>query len=139
MWFRHKLRERRALAEERAQAEGRLVLEVSPQLSARLRRAARAQDQTPEALVAELLTRGLEQEALRLQVEAALRALTSREQDVVWLAARGYTNRRIAESLVISSETVKTHVRHVLDKLGVRSKAEMRLLLLDLGIRWWEG
>ena len=33
---------------------------------------------------------------------------------------------------------MKTHVRHVLEKLGVHSKAELRLLLLALGIRWWE-
>jgi DNA-binding CsgD family transcriptional regulator len=41
--------------------------------------------------------------------------------------------------LVISPETVKTHVRHVLEKFNVRSKAELRLQLLDLGVRWWEG
>jgi DNA-binding NarL/FixJ family response regulator len=39
---------------------------------------------------------------------------------------------------VVSTETVKTHVRHVLEKLGVRSKADLRLLLLDMGIRWWQ-
>jgi DNA-binding NarL/FixJ family response regulator len=83
--------------------------------------------------------RGLEQEVLRTQVRAILEALTPREQEVTWYTARGYTNRQIAEALVVSIETVKTHVRHVLEKLGVRSKADLRLLLLNLGIRWWEG
>ena len=88
---------------------------------------------------AKLLARGLEQEVLRTQVRAILEGLTPREQEVTWYTARGYTNHQIAETLVVSIETVKTHVRHVLEKLGVHSKADLRLLLLNLGIRWWEG
>jgi DNA-binding CsgD family transcriptional regulator len=117
----------------------RLVFEVDAELSTQLRLAARSQDMPPEMLVAELLARGLEQQALRVQAEAALVALTPREQEIVWLTARGHTNSQIAKALVISPETVKTHVRHVLDKFGVRSKADLRLLFIDLGMRWWEG
>ena len=54
------------------------------------------------------------------------------------LTARGYTNQQIAETLIISPETVKTHVRRVLEKFTLHSKADLRLLLLDLGVRWWE-
>jgi RNA polymerase sigma factor (sigma-70 family) len=122
----------------RPRPNGRLVFEVDDELSAQLRQAARASEQTPEAFAAELLARGLEQEAQRTQVQAILETLTPREQEVTWLTTRGYTNRQIAEVLVLSPETVKTHVRHVLEKLGVSSKADLRLLLLDLGIRWWE-
>ena len=89
--------------------------------------------------MADLLARGLEQEALRFQAEVALKELTPREQEVAWLTGRGYTNYRIAEQLVISPETVKTHVRHILEKFEIHSKADLRLLLLDLGIRWWDG
>jgi DNA-binding CsgD family transcriptional regulator len=39
---------------------------------------------------------------------------------------------------VISPETVKTHIRHVLERFNVASKADLRLRLLDLKIRWWE-
>jgi DNA-binding CsgD family transcriptional regulator len=39
---------------------------------------------------------------------------------------------------VISSETVKSHIHNVLLKFGLRSKSDLRLLLLDLGIRWWQ-
>jgi DNA-binding NarL/FixJ family response regulator len=124
---------------EAASANGRLVFEVDPELSAELRLAARAHDKSPEALVTDLLTRGLEREARRAQAEAALAFLTPREQEIAWLTTRGHTNHQIAKALVISSETVKTHIRHVLDKFGVRSKADLRLLLLDLGVRWWEG
>lgn len=117
---------------------GRLVFEVDEELSTQLRLAARASEQAPETLAAKLLERGLEQEAQRAQVQNTLKSLSPREQEVTWLTARGYTNRQIADSLVLSPETVKTHVRHILEKLGVRSKADLRLLLLDLGIRWWE-
>lgn len=136
MWFHLKRAQQRQTRERAAE---RLMFEVDAAFSARLRLAARSRDLTPQELVAKLLERGLEQEALREQVEGALKTLTPREQEVVWLAARGHTNRRIAGQLVISPETVKTHMRHVLEKMGVRSKAELRLMLLDLGIRWWDA
>jgi len=121
-----------------SRSNGRLVFEVDEELSTQLRLAARASEQAPEILAAKLLERGLEREAQRAQVQNTLKSLSPREQEVTWLTARGYTNRQIADSLVLSPETVKTHVRHILEKLGVRSKADLRLLLLDLGIRWWE-
>ena len=98
--------------------------------------AARERDRSQQALAADLLSRGLEQETRRAQAETALGALTPREREVAWLTARGYTNHQIAQELVISSETVKTHVRHALEKFDLHSKAELRLLLLGLGIRW---
>jgi RNA polymerase sigma factor (sigma-70 family) len=116
-----------------------LGLELSAELSAQLRSTARSRGQPPESLVLDLLARGLEREAFRARTEAALQALTPREQEVAWLTARGHTNQQIAEVLVISPETVKTHVRHVLEKFNVRSKVDLRLQLLDLGVRWWEG
>lgn len=118
--------------------DGRLVLETSLEAGQALRALARQRGESPEAVAVALLLRGLEHEARRAEVEAALAALTPRERQVAWRAARGQTNRQIAQALVISPETVKTHVAHVLDKLGLRSKAELRILLLDLGIRWWE-
>jgi DNA-binding NarL/FixJ family response regulator len=44
---------------------------------------------------------------------------------VVRLVVQGHTNREIGEALVISTGTVRTHVEHVLSKLGVRSRAEI--------------
>lgn len=116
----------------------RLMLEMDPELFARLRRAARARRSSPQSLAHHLLSRGLDQEALRAHTESVLRSLTPREAEVVWRAARGQTNRQIADTLVISPETVKTHVRNILLKLGLHSKADLRLLMLDLGLRWWQ-
>jgi two-component system NarL family response regulator len=53
-----------------------------------------------------------------------LEALSARERDVLALIAEGLRNREIAERLVISETTVKTHVRHVLEKLRFRNRAE---------------
>ena len=53
-----------------------------------------------------------------------LAVLSDRERDVLALIAEGLRNREIAERLVISETTVKTHVRHVLEKLRFRNRAE---------------
>jgi DNA-binding CsgD family transcriptional regulator len=50
--------------------------------------------------------------------------LTARETEVLALLARGYTNQRIAEELVIGVRTVETHVEHILRKLHVDSRAD---------------
>ena len=49
--------------------------------------------------------------------------LTTREIEVLQLISEGLTNREIAELLNLSVETVKTHLRHLLAKLRVRSRA----------------
>jgi len=115
-------------------SDERRLLSLDGELWMRLRRTAQALDRQPERLAADLLTRGLEQEALCARAEASLASLTPRERQVVLLTRRGLTNRQIAAALVISPETVKTHVRHALEKFGLSSKAELRLLLLDLGL-----
>src|SRR3954454_20677054 len=53
-----------------------------------------------------------------------LGALSDREREVLALVADGLRNREIAERLIISEATVKTHVRHVLEKLRFRNRAE---------------
>jgi LuxR family transcriptional regulator, maltose regulon positive regulatory protein len=53
--------------------------------------------------------------------------LTPREREVYALLAKGKRNREIARTLVISESTAKVHVRHVLHKLGVRSRTEAAL------------
>lgn len=51
--------------------------------------------------------------------------LTSREQDVFYLLAQGASNRQIAETLTITENTVKTHVRNILEKLELNNRSEV--------------
>lgn len=62
------------------------------------------------------------------------KALTERERAVLILLARGRSNRRIAEDLSIAEITVRTHVSHILDKLGVANRVEAVLYALRSGI-----
>jgi DNA-binding NarL/FixJ family response regulator len=50
--------------------------------------------------------------------------LSHREREVYELLAQGRSNRDIARTLFISESTTKVHVRHIFEKLGVRSRAE---------------
>ncbi len=50
--------------------------------------------------------------------------LSDREREVLALLARGRRNREIGEELFVSEATVKTHVRHILEKLRIRNRAE---------------
>jgi DNA-binding NarL/FixJ family response regulator len=55
-------------------------------------------------------------------------ALSRREREVLACMAHGFSNRAIAAKLSISQETVKTHLRHVFAKLGVRNRVEATLV-----------
>ena len=51
--------------------------------------------------------------------------LTPRELEVAVLIGRGYTNRRIAEALVIAERTAETHARNIREKLGLSTRAQI--------------
>lgn len=63
--------------------------------------------------------------------------LTPRQRDVAALACLGYTNGEIAERLVISVNTVRSHMRGVLDTYHVSSKAELRVILANWDFSSW--
>ncbi len=63
-----------------------------------------------------------------------LEPLTPRELDVLRLLADGKSNREIGSALNITGQTVKSHVSHVLDKLGVTSRTQAALYAIDSGL-----
>jgi DNA-binding NarL/FixJ family response regulator len=60
--------------------------------------------------------------------------LTAREQEVVKLVAEGYTNKQIADTLVISEKTVERHRANILEKLGMRDRVELTRYAIRQGL-----
>src|SRR5690348_4824283 len=93
-----------------------------------------------EALLAPTVTRRLISEFARLRPHAAvpssgrLATLTPRETQVLRLVAEGLSNPEIAARLVVTEETVKTHVSHVLVKLGLRDRTQAVVTAYESGL-----
>jgi DNA-binding NarL/FixJ family response regulator len=99
-----------------------------------------------EALLAPAVTRRLIAEFARLRPQAArgaagaavrpgaLAALTPRETEVLRLVAEGLSNTEIAGRLVVTEETVKTHVSRILSKLGLRDRTQAVVAAYESGL-----
>jgi DNA-binding NarL/FixJ family response regulator len=92
-----------------------------------------------EALLDPAVTRSVISAAVRRRgqdrrLRSRLRELTQRETETLALVARGLSNGEIAESLVVSEATVKTHVGHLLTKLGVRDRVQLVIFAYESGL-----
>jgi DNA-binding NarL/FixJ family response regulator len=92
-----------------------------------------------EALLAPTVTRRLISEFTRLQRPPSapsqlLGTLTPRETEVLKLIAEGLSNPEIAARLVVTEETVKTHVSRVLNKLGLRDRTQAVVVAYESGL-----
>jgi DNA-binding NarL/FixJ family response regulator len=118
----------------RAGASGFLVKDIEPaDLVQAVRVAARG-----DALLAPTITRRLIGEFVSRPPDSSLAAglddLTNREREVVALVARGLSNDEIAERLVISPITAKTHVSRSMTKLGARDRAQLVVFAYESGL-----
>ncbi|MBN9611153.1 MAG: DNA-binding response regulator [Actinobacteria bacterium 69-20] len=119
----------------RAGASGFLLKDAEPD---ELRHAVRVVA-AGEALLAPSVTRRLIATFTRQVAAPAvdrdrLAQLTERERDVVALVGRGFSNDEIAEQLVISPATAKTHVSHALTKLAARDRAQLVIFAYQAGL-----
>jgi DNA-binding NarL/FixJ family response regulator len=64
----------------------------------------------------------------------ALDELTPRETEVLRLIARGLSNAEISDALVISEDTTKSHIRHILAKLNLRDRAQAVVIAYETGL-----
>ena len=118
-----------------AGASGFLLKDVPPETLFDAVRVVAAGD----ALLAPAVTRRLIAEFARLRPREPthpedLDTLTRRELEILTLVAAGQSNQEIADSLVLSNETVKTHVSHVLRKLGLRDRAQAVVAAYESGL-----
>jgi two-component system nitrate/nitrite response regulator NarL len=115
----------------RAGVRGYLLKDMDPdEVIDAIRRAARG-----EVVVAPMMTSKLVDMLLpdqpRKSRDSHMKQLTQREQEILQHLSSGKTNKAIAQSLSISHDTVKLHVRHILSKLGLTSRVEAAVFAVE--------
>ncbi len=65
---------------------------------------------------------------------APVQLLSSREQEVLKLLAQGYTNQEVGTRLCLSVKTIETYRVRIVDKLGLRSRADLTRYALEMGL-----
>jgi DNA-binding NarL/FixJ family response regulator len=103
-----------------------------------VRALAELEQRPADELAADLIISGLAQRDMTQENWRRWHSLSPREQQVGALVCLGYTNRQIAARLVISVETVKSHIRSILYKFDLHSKRELGLLLGDWDFSAWD-
>jgi RNA polymerase sigma factor (sigma-70 family) len=112
----------------RAGAAGYLLKNSAPAEIARAVRAACAGEAVLDPTAAARLLDTL------ARVEEPLDRLTPREREVLVLLGRGFPNKQIARELGLAEKTVKTHVGHVLAKLGVADRTQAAIVAVRVGL-----
>jgi DNA-binding CsgD family transcriptional regulator len=84
-----------------------------------------------EQLGAPLWADTARRELAKIAVRASGDGLTETERRIAALVAQGHTNREIASAMFVTENTVQTHVRHIFQKLGARSRTELTALLVS--------
>jgi NarL family two-component system response regulator LiaR len=121
------LDEERLVEAIRAGAIGYLLKDITPEeLQEAIHAAAAGQVQLAPKVLAGLLR--------EVRAPAPAEPLTERETDVLRLLARGLANKEIGLQLGVSEQTVKSHVRNLLNKLGVASRTQAALHGVRLGL-----
>ena len=119
----------------RAGASGFLLKNCSPeQLVAAVRVVARGDALLDPAITRRVIERFVDLSATQAARSTLLQDLSPREVDVLRLLALGLTNAEIAEKLVVSPTTVKSHVAHILAKLGARDRLQAVITAYETGL-----
>jgi DNA-binding NarL/FixJ family response regulator len=118
----------------RAGASGFLLKDVPPeQLLSAVHVVARGDALLDPAITRTVIEQFASRPAVRRELAANLDELTAREREVFALIARGLSNAEIATELVVTEGTVKTHVAHLLLKLGLRDRVQAVIYAYESG------
>ena len=109
-----------------AGATGYMLKDDPPEMLVQAVRQVAAGGEWISPRVAKLLVK-----SVRHEDKGATTVLTDREMEVLALMARGHKNEEIAEKLVITTQTVKNHVRSIFRKLGVKTRVEAVLYAIN--------
>ncbi len=118
-----------------AGASGFLLKNVSPEtLVSSLRMIAAGDALLAPSVTRRLVERFARRDAMSAELASAITTLTERELAVLRLLGRGLSNAELAGQLYVSEATIKTHVAHVLAKLGLRDRVQAALLAYEHGL-----
>jgi DNA-binding NarL/FixJ family response regulator len=118
-----------------AGASGFLLKRASPEeLIAAIHTVAAGDALLAPAVTRSVIDRAAGQATFDSRASERLEHLTPREREVLELVARGHSNGEIAQALVIEESTVKTHVKHVLAKLGLRDRVQAVIFAYESGL-----
>jgi DNA-binding NarL/FixJ family response regulator len=118
----------------RAGASGFLLKDAPPQeLLRAIHVVSRGDALLDPAVTRTVIAEFAERPVARRELSAKLDLLTDRERDVFHLIARGLSNQEIARDLFVGEGTVKTHVGHILLKLGVRDRVHVVICAYEAG------
>jgi DNA-binding NarL/FixJ family response regulator len=118
----------------RAGASGFLLKDAPPEeLAAAIRVIAAGEALLAPSVTRRLIQRFADQPAPKKVDAKSLGRLTDRETEVLRLLARGLSNAQIATELVVSETTVKSHVAHLLMKLGLHDRVQAVVLAYETG------
>jgi len=119
----------------RAGASGFLLKRTRPEdLIAAVHTIAAGDSLLSPAVTRRVIDRMAQQPTPDLAGHARLDQLTAREGEVLGLVARGLSNREIAATLVVEESTIKTHVKRILMKLGLRDRVQVVIFAYETGM-----
>jgi DNA-binding NarL/FixJ family response regulator len=119
----------------RAGASGFLLKRTRPEeLIAAVHTIADGDSLLSPSITRRVIDRMAQQPTPALTDEAKLAELTPREREVLELVARGLSNREIASELVVEESTIRTHVKRILMKLGLRDRVQIVIYAYETGI-----
>lgn len=121
------------------QPAARLSFHLDQELARSLQELAAREQRRAGEVAADLLSSALAERNTRGELLERWLRLSAREQQVAALICLQYTNRQIAARLSITPETAKRHVRNVLRKFELRSKAQLRRQLAGWDFSDWSG